>query len=220
MNSHGKNAKAMTPAKPAIKVIGSLTEIQKRTTAVATVLKSAQHEVHVLAVSVLVHVAKHGNIDVLTNFLDTLKDNAQAMRNNALGNWFERFGTVFYETDKDKGKGWKLDADKRKPFLKDHADLKAQRAVLDAAMATPFWLLKGAEGTEYVGMDTDKAINMLIGQLKRDMVKAKAAGKEVDHTATILSLEAARKARNPNGAPVPVQAPGSDPLDTPTPMYA
>lgn len=220
MNTHGKNAKAMTPAKVSIKIVTDIKSIDKRTLAVCTTLKSAQHEVHVLAVSVLIHVAKHGNMDVLTNFLDRLKDNAQAMRNNALASWFERFGTVFYETDKEKGKGWKHDTDKRKPFMKDTADLKKQREVLDAASHTPFWMLKGAEGEAYVGLDTDKAINGLIGQLKRDMVKAKAAGKQVDHTAVILSLEAARKARNPNGAPVPVQAPSGDPLDTPVEKYA
>lgn len=226
MNAHGKTATASVKAAPALKLVTNIKDISKRTDAVVVTLKGAQHEVHVLAVSVMIHVAKHGNIDVLTGFLDKLKENAQAMRNNALAMWFETYGTVYYETDKDKGKGWKIDAEKRKPFLDATKDLKAQRAMLDAASHNPFWNMKGNEGAAYEGMDTAKAIASLISQLERDQKKAKAAGKEVDHSALIIDLKRVRAARAisqggaPNDPAMPVQAPAGDPLDTPIPQYA
>lgn len=222
MNAHGKTATASVKAAPALKLVTNIKDISKRTDAVVVTLKGAQHEVHVLAVSVMIHVAKHGNIDVLTGFLDKLKENAQAMRNNALAMWFEKYGTVRFETDIDKGKGWKLDTDKRKPFLDATKDLKAQREMLDAASHNPFWNMKGQEGVAYEGMDTAKAIASLISQLERDQKKAKAAGKDVDHSALIIDLKRVRAARaiSPEGAPVPLQASAGDPLDTPIPQYA
>ncbi|AUZ94753.1 hypothetical protein HOR96_gp45 [Agrobacterium phage Atu_ph02] len=221
MNAHGKTATATNKATPAIKLVTSVKDISKRTDIVVGTLKSAQHEVHVLAVSVLIHVAKHGNIDVLTGFLDKLKENAQAMRNNSLAMWFEKYGAVYYETDKDKGKGWKIAAEKRKPFLDATKDLKAQRAMLDAASNNPFWLLKGQEGVAYTGIDTAKAIASLISQLERDQKKAKEAGLTVDHSALIIDLKRVRAARALGQNETPVHAPGSgDPLDVPVPQYA
>lgn len=193
MLSHGKVAKPSIPAKAAIKVVGSIKDIDKRTDAVVVSLKAQQHELHVLAVSVLIHVAKHGNIDVLTNFLNKVKD-VKSIRNNALGNWFEKFGPVRFETDKDKGKGWKLVPEKRVAFMDATKDLKAQRAMLDACSATPFWMMAGQEGTaEYKPFDTTKGIDMLIGLLERDTKAATAAGvTDVDHSALLLTLKKAK----------------------------
>lgn len=197
MQAHGKVAKSNVVAMPVIKLVALVKDIEKRTTALVGSLKTQQTEMHTLAVSVLMHVAKHGNIDVLTNFLKSVKD-VPMVRNNALGNWFEKFGPVYYETDKTKGKGWKLDTDKRKPFLEATKDLKAQREMLDNASKSPFWNMKGNEGGEYVKFDTLKGIDMLIGQLQRDMLAAKKHGQDVDHSATITALKLAKiKAGSP-----------------------
>lgn len=201
MNAHGKTAKANVAAMPVIKLVTNVKDIDKRTTTAVGSLKTQQHELHVLAVSVLIHVAKHGNIDVLTNFLDKCKDVAM-IRNNALGNWFERFGTVYYEEDKTKGKGWKLHAVKCKAFREGTENTKAlvvQRQYLDDASKTPFWMLKGNEGGEYVKFDTHKAIDNLIKSLNLDMKKAKDAGVEgVDHSKLITELKLAKvRAKDP-----------------------
>jgi len=156
-----------TPAVTAtIALILKKKDIATRTKALKTSAADMQHEVHVLACSVLAFVAKHRNINVLTQFLDAVPD---MVRVNSLQLWFETFGGLTYSKEKDT-KGWHFDSSKK--------------VQLGEAMVKPFWRFKALEGAPYQPIDFDAWSNQTIKKLEKD---AKATGK--DYSAIIMALK-------------------------------
>ena len=131
--------------------------------------KAYQSRLHVLACSVLQHVAQYRNTTVLAHFLGSLPE---AVRVNSLKQWFETFGNLTYSAENGAGaKAWRLD------------DAKPVR--LGNAMDKPFWKFKANEGMPYQPLDMNAFINQSIKKLEKD---AKEAG--VDHSALINALKA------------------------------
>jgi hypothetical protein len=131
--------------------------------------QTLQAEAHKIACSVLVHVAKHGDIRVLAKFLASFPE---LSRVNAVRAWFEEFGPVTFEGNTPS-------------FVRG----KATR--LGYAMETPFWKFKPE--AEYQPVDVSKAIDSLIKKLARD---AKETG--INHSATIAALRKVPIEAGPN----------------------
>lgn len=154
MNAQGKIARVAKKATAGIELYGSLKAITTAIAAVKVTGSSLQHEVHKIACSVLVHTAKHGNINVLEQFLEALPD---MVRKNALQQWFEKYGKVTFGIREgiDKKAVWHMDNDK-KPRLGD-------------AMVNPFWKLKGKEGEAYTAIKVDDYMKQQYRKLAADI---------------------------------------------------
>lgn len=151
--SQGKNAKTAAPAMPAVIIISSKVELNKRITALKTSAADLQFEMHVLACSVLVHLEKHRNLNVLTHFLDAIPD---MVRVNSLKLWFETFGTVsFTPVTPDAKPEWRFDASKK--------------VRLGDAMVKPFYKFKALEGAPYKPLVMDDYVNKQIAALEKDI---------------------------------------------------
>jgi len=152
----------------AIALILKKKDIDTRTAALKTSAKDMQHEVHVLACSVLSFVAKHRNMNVLTQFLDAMPE---MVRVNSLMKWFETFGELTYgplnEGDKPS---WRFDASKKWR--------------IGEAMVQPFWKFKALEGAAYIPLDFNAWANAAIKKLEAD---SKATGR--DYSPLIMALK-------------------------------
>jgi hypothetical protein len=137
-------------------------EIDSAVKAFANNGRALQEEAHKIACSVLQHVATYGDIQVLRRFLDAMPDMARA---NSLRKWFETFGPVSFEGNKAHY-------------------AKGKKTQLGNAISKPFWKFKANEGDEYVPLDVNKALDLLIKKLEKD---AKETGR--DHRDTILALK-------------------------------
>lgn len=127
-----------------------------------------QHDTHVLACSILAHVSKHSNVNVLTNFLEAVPD---MVRVNALKTWFETFGQLTYSALKEGDKpAWRIDRNKK--------------IRLGDAMLKPFWKFKANEGVPYQPLDMGKWCEQQIKTLERD---AKLSGH--NHDTLIMFLK-------------------------------
>lgn len=123
---------------------------------------SYQAKLHELAMSVLLHVAKHGDVRMVDYFVTAQIDST---RTNSLKKWFEKYGPVMFDNDGIH-------------YVK--RDKPVSRA---AGEAEPFWKLVAMEGVAYIPLDVEKEINSLITKLEKD---AKKAG--TSHSATIIEL--------------------------------
>lgn len=168
MNAHGKIAKTTT-VKPAFTLIVGVKKINAEIDALAVTGKEYQSRLHVLACSVLKHVAHHRNTTVLEHFLDSVP---VAVRVNSLKQWFETFGNVSFSAVEGAGKPiWRMD------------DTKQVR--LGNAMEKPFWKFKANEGMPYQPLNMDTFVKQMVNKLEKD---AKETG--VDHSAMINALKA------------------------------
>jgi hypothetical protein len=171
-------------AKPVLTILTSVKAIIAETDRVGTSLKVTQQDVHVLACSVLAHTAKHGNINILTQFLDKMPE---MIRMNGLKTWFETFGQLTWDADaipalsakdgaesaKAKKGMWRIDRSK-KPRLGD-------------AMAKPFWSFKATEGKAYTPLTMDTYLDDQIKRLERDIKMAPCPIGVSDTRAAVLA---------------------------------
>lgn len=172
----GKTAPVAKAAKvaPAIAIVTGVKDLTKRIDALKPTAADLQHEVHVLACSVLAHTAKHGNINLLNRFLDALPD---MVRMNALSSWFEHFGQLTYGPIKEGDDPiWRID--------------RTKKALLGDAMVKPFWKFKANEGVPYQPLDMALWCEQQIKRLQKD---TKETGNNHEHLIMFL------KTYNPQG---------------------
>lgn len=143
-----------------IKLYKTEAEINKATDSLKSRGSSLQKDAHILACSVLAHVAEHHDIRVLSRFLAAFPDMARV---NAVRSWFEAFGPVTFNGNTPS-------------YVKDG------KTRLGDAMETPFWKFKPEP--EYKPIDRDAALDTLIKRLEKDQ-----AITERDHSALITSLK-------------------------------
>ena len=135
-------------------------------TAIASISKrgkSLEKDIHVAAVSCLIHADKHGDITLAEKLVQAVPSLA---RKNALRDWFIAHGKFDYDA---KAKQFKFD--------------KASTTLVEEATVTPFWQFKPE--VEYKPFDLDAAIQ---NTLKRAL-KAVENGDTVD----MAKLESLRK---------------------------
>ena len=180
MIAKGKKAETAKAAAPAVKIMTSQKAILKEANELKAIGASYQQRLHVLACSVLAHVAKHGQINVLVHFLETVPD---MVRVNSLQKWFETFGNVTFSaldnTDSKKAT-WRVD--------------NSKKVRLGDAMVKPFWQFKANEGVAYEPLDLDKFIERNVKMLQKDVDECKKAGKDFSKS---LALLTALKTHNP-----------------------
>lgn len=158
--SQGKTAKTVATATPTVAIIQSKVELNKRIVALKASAADLQFEMHVLACSVLVHLEKHRNLNVLDHFLDAVPD---MVRVNSLKMWFETFGTVSFTPAKEGEKpAWRFDA--------------AKKVKLGDAMAKPFYKFKALEGAPYKPLVMDNYVKQQITALEKDIKAVPYAG--------------------------------------------
>lgn len=153
---------------PAVAIITAKNELLARIDKWAASGSELQAETHVLACSVLAHTAKHGNINILTGFLEKTP---AMVRLNALSAWFEAFGQLTYGPLKDGDDPmWRID--------------RTKKAKLGDAMVKPFWKFKAHEGMPYQPLDMAKWCEQTIKRLEKDAKEAK-----VNHDHLIMFLK-------------------------------
>ena len=145
-------------ASPVMTLLTSVKAITTEIERVQRVGATYQVDLHVLACSVLQHVGKHGNIGVVNQFLAALPD---AVRVNALKDWFEAFGKVTW-----------IGADTKAMKTPSFVSAKPQR--LGEAMEKPFWKFKANEGAPYVPLIMDTYIDQQIKKLAKDDTETKS----------------------------------------------
>jgi hypothetical protein len=167
--------KLMTGEGDAAKITEFTARLMKRYTTLNVELQLA-------ACSVIGHVAKHGNVNVMNDFIKQVEDAAVGVRVNLLREFFDKFGNVVYDEETDT---FKLD--------------RAKPVKLGEALETPWW--KGKKESKYRPIDTLLDLKEYYGKATERAKKADET--KGDHvTATELSIladaidaiDAARKA--------------------------
>jgi hypothetical protein len=143
------------------KLISGMPNIDRAIAMLHTKGQKLQAECHVLACSVLAHVAEHGDVRVVAKFLNAMPE---AARVNALRAWFEHYGPVAFE--------------KNQP-----AFVKGKKSYIGDAMAMPFWKFKAEP--EYQAVDVVKMLQATVKKLEKDQKETKR-----DHSAVITGLKA------------------------------
>lgn len=133
--------------------------IAAETARLATVGKSYQVDLHVLACSVLSHLGKHGNIGIVIQFLDAMPD---VVRKNALQDWFQAFSKCTW-----------VGADGKAMKAPAYDSTKAQR--LGEAMEKPFWKFKANEGAPYLPLILDTYVDAQIKKMQKDDTETKTS---------------------------------------------
>ena len=146
-----------------IKLLDGSTAINTAIDSIKTRGKSLEKDIHVAAVSCLVHADKHGDITLAEKLVQAVPSLA---RKNALRDWFIAHGKFNYDA-------------KSKSFTYD----KTSETLVEEATVTPFWEFKPE--VEYKPFDLDAAVQTV---LKR-AVKAMERGDELPQD----KLEALRK---------------------------
>lgn len=141
--------------------------IDDRITEWGKTAQGVQDEAHKLACSVLRHVLQHRDTRVVLRLIQAVPD---AIRVNALKQWFEAFSPVRFSEDTVS-----LD--------KHHKQTKG----LGDALDKPFWKFKAKEGVPYTALILE---DFLIGQIKRlqkDIKEAPAPAGTIDIRGGILN---------------------------------
>lgn len=155
----------------AIKLILGEAEIRKAIASLNMRAAAIGEFAHRCACSVLVHVAKHGNTNVVKHLLENIPT---SMRVNSLAKWFEAYGPVKVETLKGE---WVVTWEKGK------------QTNLAKAMATPFWKFRAGEGVAYAPLDVTAEVTRLIRKLEKDTTDSMTkTGVAVDHGKEIATL--------------------------------
>ena len=133
-----------------------ITGIRRRTA-------SLQADMHVIAVSCVMHAVEFGNALPATQFVEALTGGSKssAIRVNALKKWFEEVGCFTWNNGENPG--FKMNAARR-------AMLKSmEEDYLDSAIATlskvPFW--EYVPEPEYKGFDFNARLRSLISQASK-----------------------------------------------------
>jgi len=134
-------------------------DIEKATIAFSKAGAKLQSEAHKLACSVLAHVGEHGDVRVVSRFLDSFPE---LSRVNAVRAWFENFGPVTFKGNNPE-------------FVRNC------KTRLGEALETPFWQFKTE--AEYKPINPAAALDQLAKRLRIDAKKTGA-----DHSAIIVAL--------------------------------
>ena len=126
--------------KATFKIIESAKAIDTAIKSIATRGKSLERDIHVAAVSCLVHADKHGDVTLAQKLVEAVPSLA---RKNALRDWFMAHGKFGYSMEE-------------KAFTYD----KKATTHTEAAIETPFWLFKPE--AEYKPLDLQAAILQLV----------------------------------------------------------
>lgn len=128
--------------------------------------QSFQKEAHAVALSVLQHVATHGDVRVASKLVNGMcAAMPELSRINALRSWFEAFGPIAFN---DEGVA---------------VYIKGKPANVAKAAETPFWKFKPEE--PYQAMDVLKSVDQFIKRLTKDQKETKR-----NHGALVSQLEA------------------------------
>lgn len=141
---------------PVFNLITGSKAIDTAIKSIATRGKSLDKDIHIAAVSTLMHADEHGDVTLAQRLVDAIP---QSARKNALKDWFLAMGKFSYDTQ-----------NKTLIFNKQGVTMK------DKAIATPFWAFKPEP--EYKPFD----INAAIAQLVTRANKAVNNGDDVDQT--------------------------------------
>lgn len=145
-------------------------------TAIAALFTSGQtfqKEAHAVAVSVLAHVGKHGDVRVAGKLVNGLINAMPEMsRVNALRSWLEAFGPIAFD---DAGVAMYV---------------KGKKTEIAKAAETPFW--KFAPEVPYQAMDVLKSVDQFIKRLQKDQKETKR-----NHATMIATLETVRQGMEP-----------------------
>jgi len=156
-------AKAKVAKSVAFKALDGATAINSAIASIAKRGKSLDKDVHIAAVSCLIHADKHGDVTLATRLVEALPSQA---RKNPLRDWFLAYGKFGYD---QKNKAFTYNAD--------------TETLTQEAMETPFWEFKPE--AVYVPFDINEALNKIIAKAE----KAMNNGDNVD----VTKLEALRK---------------------------
>lgn len=137
----------MTKAKPkaqvsTFKLLEGTKAIEASIKSISTRGKAFERDIHVTAVSCLVHADKHGDVTLAQRLVDAVPSLA---RKNALRDWFLAHGKFIYNA-------------KEKQFNFS----KSAVTLTEEAIATPFWEFK--QEAAYVPFDINKAITQLLAR--------------------------------------------------------
>lgn len=140
----------------AFKAIEGATAIAKAITSISTRGKSLDKDVHIAAVSCLIHADKHGDVTLATKLVAALPNSS---RKNALRDWFLAFGKFTWDTEN-----------------KQFAYNKAATTLTNEAIAMPFWEFKPEP--EYKPFDINAAIQQVISRATKAQEKGETVPKE------------------------------------------
>ena len=122
--------------------------------------KRLDKDIHTALCSAVWHRQEHGDNTLIAEVINAMPKGSRA---NAAIQWAVTFGGVDYN-GKDKNKGVK--------FKNNEADI-----LLDDAILTPFWEMKGQkEGEDF---NPEKDLKAVIGILTRHAEKAEEAGEQL-----------------------------------------
>lgn len=136
-----KAVKADKPVK--IKFLTGAESINAAISSIAKRGKGLNKDIHIAAVSTLIHADKHGDITLANRLVEALPE---TMRKNALRDWYLAFGKFDY------------DAQNKVLIAKMQAVTNTQEA-----MAKPFWKFKPE--AEYVPFNAVKEVNRLLKRI-------------------------------------------------------
>jgi hypothetical protein len=142
-----------------IKLYATFADIERATLAFSKAGVKLQSEAHKLACSVLAHVGEHGDVRVVSRFLDSFPEMSRV---NAVRAWFENFGPVTFEGNVPK-------------FV------RGGKTRLGEALETPFWQFKPE--AEYKPLNPAAELERLAKRLRADAKKTGA-----DHSRVIQAL--------------------------------
>jgi hypothetical protein len=130
--------------------------------------QSFQKEAQSVALSVLQHVATHGDVRVASKLVNgMINAMPELSRINALRAWFEAFGPIAFD---EAGVAMYV---------------KGKAADVSKAAATPFWKFKPEE--PYQAMDVLKSVEQYIKRLQKDQKETKR-----NHSTVIAALESVK----------------------------
>ena len=133
-----------------------ITGIRRRTA-------SLQADMHVIAVSCVMHAVEFGNALPATQLVEAITGGSKsyAIRANALKKWFEEVGCFVWNNGETPG--FKMNAD-RKAIIQAIGD---DNAIIAEIGKVPFW--EYAPEPEYKGFDLVKAIRALVSKANKNL---------------------------------------------------
>lgn len=138
-----------TVKEPAFKLLDGAKAIDTAIKSIQTRGKSLEKDIHVAAVSVLVHADKHGDITLAQKLVDAVPTMA---RKNALRDWLLAHGKFSYDAQN-----------------KTLTYNKGAVTLVEEAIAMPFWEFKPE--AEYVAFDINAAIAQLVKRAESAIAK-------------------------------------------------
>lgn len=138
-----------TVKKPAFKIIEGAKAIDTAIKSIATRGKSLERDIHVAAVSCLMHADQHGDVTLAQKLVDAVP---QLARKNALRDWFLAHGKFSYDME-----GKVLTYNKKGVTLQEDA------------INTPFWEFKPEP--EYKPFDMQAAVLQLVARAEKAIEK-------------------------------------------------